>query len=209
VKFPSVRTLTEDTEPGTPPTTPVRSPAAASDDDDKPWKPQLKFNYGYGVTKPLWAGRTPSGGSAPGSAYLAEVDQKVEFDVEVPTSVAIGAGHLTLSLGAEYDVPLDRAHRGKPTVTGTFELSADDAIRLGKRATLSPFVDLSLQDQKGLMSGVAKGGLELKIDLWKYGALKADANVGVQKGFRGMDAQRDPRVVIPFEGNAKLEIKLP
>jgi hypothetical protein len=209
-KLPSAGTVSK-SSPSTPPPPATRAPAAtkSSNDDDKPWVPQLKFNYGFGVTKPLWVGKTPSGASAPSAASNAEVDQKLEFDVEVPTSVAIGKGHLTLSLGAEYDSPLDSTHKGKPSATGTFELSADDAFRFGKKATLSPFIDFSVQDQKGVVSGIAKGGLELKLSIGKNMALKADANIGVQKGLGGLDLKLDPKVVVPLEGNAKFEIQFP
>ncbi len=208
-KLPSAGTAPKSPQSAPARPTPVPASTAPSNGDDKPWTPQLKFNYGFGVTKPLWVGKTLSGSPPPGSASNAEVDQKLEFDVEVPTSVAIGKGHLTLSLQAEYDAPLDSTHKGKPSAMGTFELSADDAVRLGKKVTLSPFVDFSVQDQRGVVSGIAKGGLELKLDIRKNMALKADANIGFQKGLSGLDPMQDPKMVVPFEGNARFEVRFP
>jgi hypothetical protein len=210
-KFPAVNggPRTSPSAPPPPPAPPSSPASTGASNDDKPWVPQLKLNYGFGVTKPLWVGKSRSGAPAPGTASNAEVDQKLEFDVDVPTSVAIGKGHLTLSLQAEYDSPIDPTHRGRPSATGTFELSGDDSIRLGKSATLSPFIDFSVQDQKGLVSGIVKTGLELKLDIRKNFALKADLNAAVQKGFSGLDPKTDPKLVIPVEGNARLEIQFP
>jgi hypothetical protein len=211
-KAPSPSPALKNPRPGPPPP-PAPAPISkkSSGDDDKPWIPQLKLNYGFGLTQPLWVGKTRSGMGAPGSASKTEADEKLEFDVEVPTSVAIGQGHLTLSLGAEYDSPLDNTHKGKPTVAGNFELSADDLVKFGgKRFALSPFAGISVQDQKGVVSVVGKVGAELKLNITKHMALKVDASVfEIQGGVHGLDPKQDPKVVIPFEGNAKFEVQFP
>jgi hypothetical protein len=198
-----------DSQPQNPKVVPRQNPVPAmtpaSKGEAKGW--EISLTAGFGITKPLWTSKTLSGAAAPRSASHAEVDHKVEFDVQLPPLTALGHGNLTLSFGGEYDAPLDSTHKGKPSVTGTVELSGDDAIQLGKKSTLSPFIDLSIQDQKGQVSGIAKAGLELKLDVGKNMALKADVNVGVQKGLSGLDRKQDPSMVIPFESNGKFEIK--
>jgi hypothetical protein len=192
----------------TPATTTLATPAA--DDDDKPWVPQLKWNTSLGATRPLWVGKTLSGAAAPGSAWKTELDRKLELDVELPTSLMIGDGHLTLSLGGEIDDPLDAAHRGKQTVQGNFQASLDDVFKRNW-GSLSPYVQGSIQKQGDQETGVIKGGLELKIQPWKDKnvALKADANSGYQWGIKGLDPRQDPKAVIPIEGNLTLEVTLP
>jgi hypothetical protein len=180
---------------------------SGDDDDDKPWTVQLSASAGVGASGPLWTGKSSSGSYV--KPETLEVDKKLELDVSVPTPLVIGDGHLKLTLAGEYDEPVDRAHLGKPTVQATFQLQADDAIKFGKWGSLSPFAQVSSQwqkdDNKWKQSTVLKGGRELDVNLAKDLKLAADVNSGAQLSGPGNDANTTAKVVVPFEGNLKLQ----
>jgi hypothetical protein len=123
--------------------------------------------------------------------------------------VVIGQGKLKLTLAGEWDKPLDAAHSGKPTVQGTFQLQADDMLKFGQWGTLAPFAQVSSQwtsdDNKMKQSTVLKGGLEMDVNLMKGLKLAADVNSGVQIAGPGNDNATTAKVVVPFEGNLKLQ----
>ncbi len=176
------------------------------DDDDKPWTFQFSPSVGVGASGPVWTGKSSSGRSV--KPDTLEVDQKTEFDLSVPTPLVIGDGHLKLTLAGEWDQPLDNAHYGKPTVQGTFQLQADDAIKFGQWGSLSPFAQVSSQwqkDDKWKQSTVLKGGLELDVDVAKNVKLTADVNSGVQWAGPGNNPDTTAKTVVPFEGNLKLQ----
>lgn len=197
----------------TQPSKPVPAPSAGAgskpggdDDDDKPWTVQLTGSAGVGAAGPLWTSKSSSGARV--KPDTLEVDQKTEIDVSVPTSLAIGDGHLKLTLAGEWDKPLDAAHFGKPTVQGTFQLQADDALKFGSWGSLSPFAQVSSQWQKDggwKQSTVLKGGLELDVNLVKGLKLTADVNSGVQLSGPGNDPATTAKAIVPFEGNLKLQ----
>lgn len=193
---------------------PATSGGAASgsqdDDDDKPWTVQISPSIGVGAAGPLWTSKSGSGTYV--KPDTLEVDKKFEVDVSVPTPLVIGDGHLKLTLAGEYDEPVDKAHAGKPTVQGTFQLQADDALKFGKWGSLSPFAQVSNQwqkDDKWKQSTVLKGGLELDVNLAKGLKLTADVNSGAQISGPGNDANTTAKVVVPFEGNLKLQWQFP
>jgi hypothetical protein len=186
------------------------SSGSKDDDDDKPWTVQLSPSVGLGASGPLWTSKSSSGSYV--KPDTLEVDKKFEVDVSVPTPLVIGDGHLKLTLAGEYDDPVDKAHAGKPTVQGTFQLQADDALKFGKWGSLSPFVQVSSQwqkDDKWKQSTVLKGGLELDVNLTKSMKLTADVNSGAQFSGPGNDANNTAKVVVPFEGNLKLQWQFP
>jgi hypothetical protein len=203
-KFPS--------QPGKQPSPPVTSSdpvKADDDDDDTPWVPKLTATFSRGVSRPIWLGPTLSGAKAPRSAWLPEADRKVELDVEVPTSVAIGNGHLKLSLGIEMDEATDAAHRGSRTVSGNFQLSLDNLVKRDW-GSFSPYIQSSIQQQDNQVSGVVKSGVELEFKpwagtKWKNWSVSADGSVGYQKGVSGLDPKQDPKSLIPVEGTLNLK----
>ena len=195
---------------------PSGSGSADGDDDDKPWTFHLEPSVGVGATGPLWTGRSRTGARV--APDTLEVDQKTEVDLTVPTSLALGKGKLKLSLGAEFDVPVDQAHKGQYTLQGTLQLQADDFVKFGEWGSLSPFVAGSSQWQKGSnkwkQATTIKGGAELDINVGKMlklpGPLKdvkvtGDVNSGVQIAGPGNDPATTATVVVPFEGNLKLQ----
>lgn len=80
------------------------------DDDDKPWTLTFTPNVGVGGAAPMWTGRSGTGTKL--TPDTLELDQKTEFDLSLLTGWALGDGKIKLTVGAEYDVPLDKGHRG-------------------------------------------------------------------------------------------------
>jgi len=162
-----------------------------------------------GITHPLWVSNTLSGAKAPGLARKNEIDTKLELDVQIPLR-RLRDGWLTLSLGGEYDDPQDSAHSGKHTISGNVQISADDYIKRDW-GSLTPKVQGSIQDQGGQVSGVLKGGVELKIQPWKSWkdkdiSLKGDINLDYQRGLSGLDPKQDPKAQLQAESNLTFEV---
>ena len=194
------------------------------DDDDKPWTLTLTPNVGVGGAVPMWTGRSGTGNKL--KPDTLEVDQKTEIDVSLPTSWALGDGKLKFTLGAEYDVPLDKDHRGtnagntlrdKSTIVGNIQVQADDLIK-NNYVSLSPFLKYSAQWQGGKESNQFKGGVEFDLDLqktlhlpkaFKGLKLEADVNAGVQTPGPGNDPTTTPSLIAPIEGNVNLTWDIP
>ena len=178
--------------------TPVVPADKKKEEEDSPWT----LNWGFGGSGPLWTSKSSTGKSV--KPDKLEVDQKTEVDFSIPTPLALGDGHLKLSIGAEYDVPLDNDHLGKPTIAGNFQLQADDLYKRGP-VSLAPFLKYSPQWQRDgngwKESNVLKGGLELDVDLFKGGKLEADVNSGVQLPGPSSDKDTTAKAIVPLEGN--------
>lgn len=206
------------------PADPSTSPAGSSDkddDDDKPWTLTLTPNLGVGGAKPMWTGRSGTGASVPSDKL--EVDQKTEVDLSLPTSLYLGKGKIKLTVGAEYDVPLDKTHRGssvgstladKSTIVGNVQVQADDLWK-NDYVSFSPFLKYSAQLQAGKESNQFKGGVEFDLDLHntlglpKGMKLEADVNAGVQTPGPGNDRATTPSLIAPIEGNVNFTWDIP
>jgi hypothetical protein len=186
------------------------------DDDDKPWTLTLTPNWGFGASGPLWTSKSGTGGYVKPDSL--EVDQKTEIDLSLPTSLALGMGKLKLTIGGEYDVPLDKDHAGKATIAANFQVQADDLIK-NDYVSLSPFLKYSPQWQKDgnawKDSSVLKAGVEIDADLknllhldkaFKGLKLEGDISSGVQ--IPG-DSSTGAKAIVPLEGNLNLTWDLP
>ncbi len=206
--------------PGTPvkPAVPDTKPKANADDDDddKPWTLTFTPNVGVGGAVPMWTGRSGTGTKL--KPDTLELDQKTEFDLSLLTGWALGDGKIKLTVGAEYDVPLDKDHRGasvgstlgdKSTIVGNVQVQADDLLK-NDYVSLSPFLKYSHQWQGGKQSDQVKGGVEFDLDLHKTLGLpkglklEADVNAGVQTPGPGNDRATTPSLIAPIEGNVNL-----
>jgi len=194
------------------------------DDDDKPWTLTLTPNVGVGGAVPMWTGRSGTGTKL--KPDTLELDQKTEVDVSLPTSWALGMGKIKFTLGAEYDVPFDKNHRGpsvgntltdKSTIVGNVQVQADDLLK-NDYVSLSPFLKYSAQLQGGKESNQFKGGVEFDLDLqktlhlpkaFKGLKLEADVNAGVQTPGPGNDPATTPSVIAPIEGNVNFTWDIP
>ncbi len=198
--------------------------SGGDDDDDKPWTLTLTPNLGVGGAVPMWTGRSGTGTKL--KPDTLELDQKTEVDVSLPTNWALGMGKVKFTLGAEYDVPLDKDHRGtsvgntltdKSTIVGNVQVQADDLIK-NDYVSLSPFLKYSAQLQGGKESNQFKGGVEFDLDLqktlhlpkgFKGLKLEADVNAGVQTPGPGNDPATTPSLIAPIEGNVNFTWDIP
>ena len=195
--------------------------SADDDDDDKPWTLQLTPNLGVGGAVPMWTGRSGTGTKL--KPDTLELDQKTEFDISLLTGWALGKGKIKLTLGAEYDVPVDKDHRGtsvgttlgdKSTVVGNVQVQADDLWK-NDYVSLAPFLKYSAQVQGGKESNQFKAGVEFDLDLHKILGLpkgmklEADVNAGVQTPGPGTDPATTPSLIAPIEGNVNFTWDIP
>ena len=138
-----------------------------------------------------------------------EVDQKTEIDFSFAIPPAkLGDGNLKVTLGGEYDSPVDRAHKGKPTYVASLQLQADDLLKFNW-GSVSPFVQAASQWQdsdKWKRATTVKAGVELDINLKKDVKLAADVNGGAQFAGSGSDPKTDAKIVVPWEGNVHLQV---
>ena len=200
------------------PAVPDNKPKGNTDeeDDDKPWTLTFTPNVGVGGAAPMWTGRSGTGTKL--RPDTLELDQKTEFDLSLLTGWALGDGKIKLTVGAEYDVPLDKDHRGpsvgstlgdKSTIVGNLQVQADDLLK-NDYVSLSPFLKYSHQWQGGKQSDQVKGGVEFDLDLHKTLGLpkglklEADVNAGVQTPGPGNDRATTPSLIAPIEGNVNL-----
>ena len=167
----------------------------SSEDEAKPWHVKVLFTHGFGFDIPIYAGPHAESRPKPGA------DFDVDLDLALPTSAALGQGHLTLYLSTGLMVPLEPKYR--PVFRGTFRLGADDIARFGKRKllSLSAFASGGVRHQEDLWSGTGRFGLELKIRITKHLSLKFGAGIGVQ------GPTEDAKVEIPFQGDAAVEVE--
>jgi hypothetical protein len=184
-------------------------PAKKDDDDDKPFT----LNLGFGGSGPVWTGKSSTGKRVP--SEKPEVDQKMEFDLNIPTGLALrsgGRGQLKLTLSGEYDVPLDNDHRGKPSIQGTAQISADDLFK-NNRLSLTPFVEASRVFQrdtdKWKQATEVKAGVDLDVKLTKGIKVEAEVNSGVHIAGPGNDKDTTAKVVVPVEGFVILKVDVP
>lgn len=182
------------------------APAGKEDDVDKPFT----LNWGFGGSGPLWTGKSSTGKSVP--SERPEFDQKTEFDLNIPTGLALrsgGRGQLKLTLAGEYDVPLDRDHRGQSTIQATAQVSADDLFK-NDRLSLSPFLEVSTLFQRNMdkwkQATEIKGGVDLDVKLTKGIKLEGEIDSGAHIAGPGNDPDTTAKVVVPVEGNVKLKI---
>jgi len=199
-------------KPPVPKPTPTGN-AVSDDDDDKPWTLQFTPNLGVGGAVPMWTGRSGTGAKL--MPDKLELDQKTEFDLSLITGWALGDGKVKLTLGAEYDAPFDKDHRGtslgstlgdKSTVAGNIQVQADDLWK-NDYVSIAPFLKYSAQLKGGKESNQLKGGVEFDLDLHKTlglpkgTKLEADVNAGIQTPGPGNDRATTPSLIAPIEGN--------
>jgi hypothetical protein len=101
----------------------------------------------------MWTGRSGTGKKL--TPDTLELDQKTEFDLSLLTGWAPGDGKIKLTVGAEYDLPLDKGHRGasfggtlgdKSTIVGNLQVQADDLLK-------NDYVSLSVLEVLPPMAG--------------------------------------------------------
>jgi hypothetical protein len=183
------------------------TPPPKGEEEEKSWIPKISLTTGFGITQPLYVGKTASGEKPPRSSGKLTGEFKYGFELLVPSSLAIGHGHLTINLGVDFGVALKK-HGTLSAIQGTFGLILDDVFK-HRRFSISPYlrgtIVREIAEKNGPLKWGANGGAEFRFELHKHALLKATGGVGLVGRINGGEEEQ-PKMVVPLDANVLFEV---